>query len=261
MTSTAEEEAHVRSQSRIDVMPLELDLVSGNDQLDRLRHVLSRPHHAIERAPPHRLTLAGVIVIPNLESEVGLVSDLTPDTWSTALNAKVLGTIMTVQRFLPLVESFHSRILVITPSIISSLRPPHHAIDCTIGSALDAFSTSVAAELRLQELYLSQIKLGNLDIPGSRRRVEGSPSKSRGTPIRNLHDTVFDALQADKPRSVYHVGRGSRTYSLVGNILPAGLVAWMMGFNRAATVAGEEVEGLDEGSEGSVQWEKIEQQV
>jgi len=197
-----------------------------------------------------------------MEAEVGPFADISADVWSNALNTKVFDTILTTQQLVPLVEDFHSRILLLTPSIIPSLRPPHHAIASTVGSALEGFSASLAAELRLQDLYLSHLKLGSVEIPGSRKRLEGtSGSKTKGTPMRKLQDTVFDALKAKRPSAVYHVGRGSLTYSVVGNWLPTGLVGMMMGFRKTQGELVEEGESQDDGSDSSMQWEKVDQRV
>ncbi|KAI9759635.1 MAG: RNA-binding component of cleavage and polyadenylation factor [Chaenotheca gracillima] len=56
---------------------------------------------------------------------------------------------------------------------------------------------------------------------------------SRGTHLRELHNTVFDALTLERrPRSVLHVGRGSLIYDVVGRWVPGGIVGWMLGIRR-----------------------------
>jgi hypothetical protein len=45
---------------------------------------------------------------------------------------------------------------------------------------------------------------------------------------------VFDALTQKRPRKVWRVGRGSVTYDVVGNWVPAGIVGWMMGLKRVS---------------------------
>lgn len=76
---------------------------------------------------------------------------------------------------------------------------------------------------------------------------------STGSPLRELHIAVFDALTQKKPRRIWRVGRGSSTYDFVGNWVPAGLVGWMMGIRRVT------LNGVSEPElEDSVQsWEKI----
>lgn len=265
ITSTPEEEQYVRNHSRVDVLPLTLDLLypdAAQDQIGRFHHLLSRHHHAIEGAPAHVLRLKGIILIPQTQSAIGSVSDLSPSVWSTALNAKVLNTIVTIQHLLPLVTDFHSRILLLTPSVITSLRPSQHAIESTVCSALEAFAASLASELRPQGLHLCHFKLGNLDLPGSKTRDEYGVRKVKGSPMRKLHESVFDALQAQRPSQTWHVGKGSLVYDVIGGWLPGGVVGWMMGLRKPSLQAIEYTpDTSDEGSESSVQWEKVEQMV
>lgn len=78
--------------------------------------------------------------------------------------------------------------------------------------------------------YLSNLDHRSGSAPGHR--------SVRGTPARDLHFAVFDAL-APSPKSFFggrekrkeavYVGRGSRAYALVGNWVPGGLVGWMLG--------------------------------
>lgn len=181
--------------------------------------------------------------------------------WSTALNAKVLNTILTTQQLLPLITDFHSRLLILTPSVIPSLKAPEHAIESTVYSALEAFAASLASELRPLNIQLCHFKLGSLELPGAKHR-DNTVSRIKGTSVRKLHESVFDALQAKRPRRAWYVGRGSLTYDMIGGWLPAGVVGWMMGMQKPKPreEAPEELLELQyEGSDSSVQWEKVEQ--
>ena len=223
---------------------------------------MSRHHYAVEGAEPHRLTLAGVILVPEIQSPTAPITEISPDAWSTALNAKVLNTILLTQNLLPLVTDFNSRILLLTPSVVSSLRPPHHAVESTVSGALEAFTASLAAELQLQSVPVCHFKLGNLELPGCRQRNEpGAVARVKGTSMRKLHETVFDALHAKRPSRTWHVGRGSLVYDVIGGWLPGGVVGWMLGMqspvNKAVVPKSQEL--LEDDSESSVQWEKIEQ--
>lgn len=179
--------------------------------------------------------------------------------WSTALNAKVLNTILTTQQLLPLVTDFHSRILLLIPSVMSSLKAPNHAIESTVHSALEAFAASLASELRPLNVRLCHFKLGNIELPGSKQRGDAAISRVKGTSIRKLHESVFDALQAKRPRRTWYVGRGSLTYDFIGGWMPAGVVSWMMGLQKPREVPLEDTAEQFEGSDTSVQWEKLEQ--
>ena len=200
-------------------------------------------------------------MVPDTSAGIEPVSTITAETWSTALNAKVLGTILTAQLLIPLATEFNSRLLVLTPSIVPSLRPPQHAVQCTVTGALEAFTATVAAELEQLSVPVCHFKLGNIELPNSRHR-KNDARMIKGTPIRHLHDSVFDALHAKSLSRTWHVGRGSLTYDILGRWMPSSLVSRMMGFHNAAApivdVASTQ-EAEYEQTARSIEWEKVEQ--
>ncbi|PSK58701.1 hypothetical protein B9Z65_6716 [Elsinoe australis] len=265
VTNSPEDIQHVRSQSRVDVLPFNLDLVhphAAQDSVARVHELLSRHHYQVEGEQGHRLNLAGVILIPDSQFQPGPIADMSPEVWSNALNAKVLNTIVTTQHLWPLITDFQSRVLLLTPSIIPSLNPPNHGVQSTVAGALQGFSASLASELRPRGVRLSHVKLGHLELAGGHPKSSDAKKRVKGTPLRKLHDTVFDALQASRPWGTYHVGKGSLTYDIIGSWLPGGVVGWMMGLSHTQPLRPEPrmIELNDSGSEvGSAQWEKIDE--
>lgn len=98
-------------------------------------------------------------------------------------------------------------------------------------------------------------------------RLGGSKSSFNGTPVRELHFAVFDALaptqksllgwRKRKPHTVY-VGRGSVAYSIIGKIVPSGVISWMLGLR--AGYGGLMFDPLYEegnGSSSETGWEKV----
>ncbi|KAF2766877.1 DUF1776-domain-containing protein [Teratosphaeria nubilosa] len=268
VANTAEDEQYIRSQSRVDLLPLRMDLTdpfAAQDQLVRFKNLLQRDHYAFDGAEPHRLSFAGLILVPDTQSIPARVEDISSEEWSDALNAKVLDTIATTQLFLPSVIEHKSKVLLLTPSVTPALRLPGHAVESTVYGALSGFSASLAAELRQERIPLSHFKLGNIDIPAvtAKKRREGAPqSRIKGTPLRKLHDSVFDALVAKKPSGTWYVGRGSVAYSIIGSWLPSSFIGWIMGAGRKPGVVEEvsESEDVMRGSAGSLTWEKVEQE-
>ncbi|CAO2656856.1 Nn.00g056590.m01.CDS01 [Neocucurbitaria sp. VM-36] len=287
--SSMDEEQQVLSESRADVRPLHLDVVDTlgtQEAIERFNNLLTRPHVAFSGASPHNLNLRGIILVPDLIYPTGPIETVSPELWSDALNAKVLNTIAVTQALLPTICGFQSRVLMLTPSIIASLRPPFHSVETTIVSALEGFLSSLRAELGTLGIEVVQFHLGTFDLTnvGPKHHLQtkatGSPhawptttralyadnfvNQTRvahdrgllnhtGSSLRELHNAVFDALTQKRPRKVWRVGRGSVTYDLVGNWAPSGLVGWMMGLRRVS---------LDTASqpklEDSVQaWERI----
>jgi hypothetical protein len=59
--------------------------------------------------------------------------------------------------------------------------------------------------------------------------------------------------QKTSKNTVMYVGRGARSYSLIGNWVPSGLVALMMGYRSGSTMGSHSSSGS--GSETS--WERV----
>lgn len=81
---------------------------------------------------------------------------------------------------------------------------------------------------------------GRPALPGP--DIHSSVSAAGGSAPRSLHYAVFDALEPapknifgkrkSKP-SVVYVGRGARSYSVIGEWVPSGVVGWMLGLRGA----------------------------
>lgn len=101
--------------------------------------------------------------------------------------------------------------------------------------------------------YLSSIE--------QRPVASAGPATIRGSPARSLHYAILDALEpasrdifgrrvSEKP--VIYVGRGARSYSVIGAWVPSGLVGWMMGYRNSQAM------GMDSPSSGSESnWERV----
>ncbi|ORY08856.1 hypothetical protein BCR34DRAFT_569334 [Clohesyomyces aquaticus] len=287
-----EEEQQVQGESRADVRPLHLDVadtLGTQDAMERFNNLLLRPHVAFSGASPHNLHFRGLVLVPSTDFPSGPIETVAPELWSDALNAKVLNTVAVAQAFLPTICEFKARVLVLTPSVVASLQPPFHSVETTIVSALEGFAASLRGELGTLGIDVCQFKLGTFDVSnvGGKQQLQSMvgpktnlwPTTARalyaanyvnqsrvgrsrglfnhtsnaGSSLRELHNAVFDALTQKHPRRVWRVGRGSVTYDLVGNWVPAGLVGWMLGIRRVTL---NEVGPQLEDSVGS--WEKIE---
>jgi NAD(P)-dependent dehydrogenase (short-subunit alcohol dehydrogenase family) len=287
-----EEEQQVHSESRADVRPLHVDVVDPlgcREAMERFNKQIRRPQVAFSGASPHNLNFKALILVPDLIYPSGPIETISPEQWSDALNAKILKTIALTQTFLPTVCSLKARVLMMTPAIVSALRPPFHSVETAVVSALEGFTASLRGELGTLGIDVVQFKLGTFDYShvGAKHHLQsmGSPnteiwsttarqsyasnyvnqsrvgrsrglfsqSGNTGSSLRELHTAVFDAITQKHPRRVWHVGRGSVTYDVVGNWVPAGLVGWMLGVRRVSLT---EMEPQLEDSAQS--WEKVE---
>jgi hypothetical protein len=53
----------------------------------------------------------------------------------------------------------------------------------------------------------------------------------KGSPLRELHNAVFDAMERGRGGTI-RVGMGSAIYGFVGTWIPRGLVGWIMGIRK-----------------------------
>ncbi|KAG9235411.1 hypothetical protein BJ875DRAFT_271063 [Amylocarpus encephaloides] len=276
-----EEEKQVQGESRPDIKPLMIDIVDPNSAraaIDRFTAHLQSPHAAFQGARFHHLIFRSLIFIPTTTYPSSPIAALSPSTLSDLLNTRLLTPILTLQTFLPLLQNLplhhphlHSgpstpikpSILIMTPSIVSSLSPAFHLPESTIVSGLTSFTSVLTAELSPLDIPVTHLQLGTFDtraytphnnkqltIQGSRAEtlrwddearsaygknfvhanahsVKG-PVVGHGTSLRNLNDAVFDAMIGSRGGTV-RVGMGSSLYGFVGRFVPKDLVGYMMG--------------------------------
>ncbi|OTA57516.1 DUF1776-domain-containing protein [Hypoxylon sp. EC38] len=282
--NTIEDEVTVQSLSRPDIKPLGIDITdppSAGQSIERFAAYLQSPHAAVPRAKPNILTLKAVILIPSLNYQTSPIATIPPSSFADLFNTHLLHPILTIQSFLPLLtskitpygeKSATPKVLVFTPSIISSINPPFHAPEATVCSALSAFTEVLTAELRPLGIPVTHVQLGTFDFSGftparptgpaphisgllpsdtlqwpeSARHAYGrnyvSQSSSaisagrilglRGSSLRELNNTVFDVIDGSENSDSVRVGLGAGLYGFVGRWAPRGLVAWMMGVRK-----------------------------
>jgi hypothetical protein len=168
-------------------------------------------------------------------------------------------------------------VLILTPSIISSLNPAFHASESSIVSALTSFTEVLSAELQPLDIPVTHLQLGTFDFsafsPHSRQltvqsqraetlrwdegarqaygknyvalsKGKGAGSViGKGTSLRDLNNSVFDAMFRGKSGAI-NVGMGSSLYGFVGRWVPRGLVGWMMGIRRVGNYEKEFGKGI-----------------
>lgn len=246
------------------------------------------------RGCSYELTFAGLLVVPDVTYPSGPLELISPELWSDALNAKILSTVTTIQAFMTVLREFRPPLLILTPTIISSLRPPFHTVESAVVGALEGFTASLKGELASVGVDVYQIKFGNFDCsnvgdiqplqrsigaelmswPSYARTAHarnflsqqdglGPPSlltalkgRRRGTSLRKLNNAVFDTLAQRKVwRSTQRIGQGSILYPVVGALAPTRLITWMMGVKSGPS--GDREERGSPISGDSAYWEKV----
>ncbi|KAI0004050.1 DUF1776-domain-containing protein [Xylariaceae sp. FL0662B] len=193
--STIEDETAVQSLSRPDfIKPLGIDITdppNAGAAIERFATYLQTPRAAVPGAKLNHLTLKSVVLIPSLTYQTSPIATIPPSSFADLFNTHLLQPILTIQSFLPLLTSRITppgaksetttttaekttvttppttpRVLVFTPSIISSINPPFHAPEATVCSALSAFTEVLSAELRPLDIPVTHVQLGTFDFAG-----------------------------------------------------------------------------------------------
>lgn len=262
--------------------------------------LITKPQSPNPGVSPHVCHLSGLVIVPSPNYATGPVATVPPSAWADTVNTRLLSPILTTQIFLPLLtlRNRSSAIVLVYPSISSSLSAPFAGPEVATTRALSGFATSLRRELSLVQnnanVDVVELRLGNVDLGHQYRNaqsqvtgtevlawsvqqralygsqylssIEGrpvasaGPSAIRGSPARDLHYAVFDAVESapknmfgkrTTKKKVVYVGRGARSYSIIGEWVPSGLVGWMLGFRSSPpSVTGG-------GTSSEVKWEKV----
>lgn len=175
--NTIDDEVMVQNLSRPDIRPLGIDITdppSAGASIERFAQHLQTPHAAVPGAKANYLTLKSVILIPSLSYQTSPIATIPPSSFADLFNTHLLHPILTIQAFLPLLTAKLStpsekpppKVIVFTPSIISSISPPFHAPEATVCSALSAFTEVLAGELRPLSIPVTHVQLGTFDFAG-----------------------------------------------------------------------------------------------
>lgn len=266
--NTLDDEAVVQNLSRPDIRPLGIDITDppkAGTAIEGFAQFLQASHAAVPGAKPHYLTLKSIILIPAMSYQTSPIATIPPSSFADLFDTHLLHPILTIQAFLPLLtarltpasEKSPPKVLVLTPSIITSINPPFHAPEATVCSALSAFTDVLAGELRPLSIPVTHVQLGTFDFAGftspasaALRRSPGLlpaadsaetlawPEPARHAYGRNFINTSSSAISAgrvrgmrggslrDLHRSVFDVIDGSNR----SRIVRVGLGADLYGF-------------------------------
>ena len=174
-----------------------------------------------------------MILIPSLNYQTSPIATIPPSSFADLFNTHLLQPILTIQAFLPLLTARLSppvnkeppspKVLVFTPSIISSINPPFHAPEATVCSALSAFTDVLAAELRPLGIPVTQMQLGSFDFSGFT-----PAANSRLLQPHGLLPAPEDADALPWPDSARHA-YGKNFISQTGSAISAGRIRGLRG--------------------------------
>ncbi|KAL2885852.1 DUF1776-domain-containing protein [Ceratocystis lukuohia] len=279
-----DDELLLQRMARPDIRPLGIDITDpprAGVAIERFANYLQSRHSPGPTVTPNYLALKGVILIPSVSYQTSPIATIPPSSFADLFNTHLLHPILTIQAFLPLLTARLTpagekwappKVMVFTPSIISSINPPFHAPEATVCSALSAFTEVLAAELRPLSIPVTHIQLGTFDfssfspsrssqhpqgllpsadadatswpenarhaygrnyVTSSASAISGGRIRGlRGSSLRYLHNAVFDVIDGSVTSDVVRIGLGANVYGFVGRWVPRSLVTWMMGVRK-----------------------------
>lgn len=203
--------------------------------LQHIHSLITKPQSPIAGVPPHLCQLSGLIIVPQTSCPSGPISAISAATWTHTVSSRVLTPILTTRLLLPLLSmnKNSSSIVLLSPSMQSSIKGPFAAPEVTTVDGLSSFAKCLRQELRVRQEQSSpveviEIRLGNLDLGPRQQRsnsartggellawnsqqrasygeaylnsVDNQPGRSAngtvsGSNLRELHFAIFDALQ------------------------------------------------------------------
>ncbi|KAH6651028.1 hypothetical protein F5144DRAFT_71618 [Chaetomium tenue] len=236
VANSHEDEIMIQHLARPDIRPLSIDITdppSTGTSIDTFARYLQSTHAAIPNGKRHHLLLKAVILIPSLNYQTSPIATIPPSSFADLFNTHLLQPILTIQAFLPLLTARLSppsdkerpspKVLVFTPSIISSINPPFHAPEATICSALSAFTEVLTGELRPLGIPVTHMQLGTFDFAGFT-----PAANSRLLQPHGLLTAPEDAEALPWPDSARHA-YGKNFVSQSGSAIGAGRIRGMRG--------------------------------
>jgi len=182
----SEEEVLARENSSDDICALRVDSyfdpANVKHAFAQLEQVLDTPVRAFPGAEPHKLTLAGIVLLPDLFYPIGPLESTSAPQWAQTVQSKVQMPLnFLVLGGISLARSHHSKFVLVTPGIVGALAPAFHAPEALVSGALSSLALALARELEPQGIPFTHLRLGSFDTRPLRMRSP-SPPKHRNSP-------------------------------------------------------------------------------
>ncbi|RMZ84921.1 hypothetical protein DV738_g29, partial [Chaetothyriales sp. CBS 135597] len=212
--SSAEEDALVQQEGKIDLRPLWIDLTSTvpnpavdiHPNLEPIREQLLKSSPSSSPGPAGRsrqgttlcnMQLSGIVVFPGCSGYPdGTLALLPPSDVIDTINTRLISPLLTIQQFLPLLATYSvdpqspASIIIAYPSIPRALSPPYQIPESIITSSLSSLAASLKREVVTMSANITvhELKLGNFDL-GS-----GGSDPSRSA-LTHWHSSQRAAIQ------------------------------------------------------------------
>lgn len=253
------EKAAIENEEHADIRPL---LMQSGDAayfaIEKFGTYLNVPAPAYHGG--HTLHFAGLILAPSPVLPCGPLEVLDKEQFVHSIDTGLCWPTTVIQYFLPLLREHSGRILFMNEWIIPTLHTPFYTPTVTTSHAIHSISKTLSREV--PSLFTIHMKLGTFDLAhhhsprnsvradilgwnpslraaysASYRNSTSRPvnSRIRGSPIKELHYAVFDALTDAKPRSEISVGAGVDLYQWIAYLLPEFLLRRLIGIGLSSS--------------------------
>lgn len=235
---------------------------SYETQLRTFHQFLNLPVIPFPGAEAHNLQLVSVVFAPNMYFPVGPIENLSPNTWSLINERLILYLNFFSSGLLAIVRNQKAKIILVNPTIASSLSMAYHAPETVFYNELRHIFTTLTRELHHQNLSVTQVRLGNLQVSStksteskiasivnseirswnedtrdlyavnfSKSQFKANPmtASDRGASLKEFYHTLFDLVYSKRrnPALVY-CGTGARSYDWISSILPESWVEYIL---------------------------------
>lgn len=215
-TSSPEEDAVVAGERNEDIRALPVygdDDEGPRESIRALSRELNVPVAAFPGAAPHLLSLAGIIVLPDLYYPPGPAECVSLAQWHDLLTSKLLGPIYLLTHrggLLDLARSHapRARVVLVAPTGLGSLNPGYNGGEAVACSGLAALAATLHHELGPQGVAFVHLRLGSFagglggtsvsDAAAEKQVQAGVREAILGWPenLRGLYARPFQAMSA-----------------------------------------------------------------
>lgn len=250
---TLSEKLAIENEGHADIRPL---LIQKGEApyaaIEKFGSYLSIPAPAYHGG--HTLHFAGLILGPTTNVTTGPLEVLNVEQMTRAIDLGLSWPTAMLQYFLPLLREHSGRILFLNDWIIPSLHTPFYTASVMTAHATQALAQTISREV--PSIFTVHVRLGTFDLAhhhtprnhtradvlgwspsvrasysSSYRNCTGKPitARVRGSPLKELHHTVFDALTDTRPALHVSAGAGVRMYQVMAYILPEFALRYLLG--------------------------------
>lgn len=193
----------------------------NRDQIRKFDLLLSSDHVPFQGATPNKLSLVGVVFVPDFYYPTGKFQSISSSMWENSFVQKSLIPLNLLSNgVIALAEKYDSNVIFLTSNVTSQLCLPYNAPESITTCVLQEVSLALSRDY--PALNITNLRLGAIAITHNSTCKKSLGIK--GDHIRLLHHKLFDLLYADDNTAVDYVGFGARLLQFCGHWVPKSIL-------------------------------------